>query len=54
MQALDGQSWQIMLIIGILFVLEGHIFSCLFYQGYHVAYETSKIGKICACLVPLT
>ena len=49
-----GQSWQTMLFIGILYAWEGHIFPCLFYQGYHVAYKTSKIGKICACLVPLT
>ncbi len=25
-----------------------------YYQGYHVAYKTSKFGKIRACLVPLT
>ena len=48
------QSWQTMLSIGILFAWEGHIFPCLFYQGYHVDYKTSKIGKICACLVALT
>ncbi len=40
--------------IGILFAWESHIFPYLFYQGYHVAYKTFKIGKICACLVPLT
>ena len=52
----SGQSWQTMLSIGVLFAWEGHIFPCfiLFYQGYHVAYKTSKIGKIRACLVPLT
>ncbi len=49
-----GQSWQTMLGIGILYAWGGHIFPCLFYQAYHVAYKTSKIGKICACLVPLT
>ncbi len=49
-----GQSWQAMLRIGILFAWEGHVFPYLFYQGYHVAYKTSKITKICACLVPLT
>ena len=49
-----GQSWQTMLSIGILFTWEGNIFPCLFYQGYHVVYKTSKIGNIRACLVPLT
>ncbi len=49
-----GQSWQTMLSTGILFAWEGNIFPFLFYQGYHVAYKTSKTSKICACLVSLT
>ncbi len=36
------------------FAWEDHIFPCLFYQGYNVAYKTSKIGEIRAYLVPLT
>ncbi len=49
-----GQSWQAMLSIGMLFAWEGHVFPYLFYQGCHVAYKTSKIAKIHACLIPLT